>query len=177
MCSQAEPAGAACPEEGGWLAACSTKQSNSSQTACASVWHSRGSKTGRGPLWLNQTQVLCVSVFPHLQPLEASCLSRNLRLARSVLHGTGMQQALRDSWHHSGPAWLKASHLQPLEARCLSSSRLIFPAPTMHTATPSKDPPGSFSSASSAAAEETETAPEAMEVSARTRLPPVMACE
>lgn len=35
---------------------------------------------------------------------------------------------------------------------------------------------GSFSCASSAAALDTETAPEAMDVSARTRLPAVMAC-
>ena len=65
--------------------------------------------------------------------------------------------------------------VQPLDTRCLTSSRVILPAPTMQTRHPSKLPLGSFICASSAAAEETETAPDAMPVSVRTRFPAVIA--
>lgn len=73
-----------------------------------------------------------------------------------------------------GSVW--STHLQPLDAKCFNRSRDILPAPIMHTRTPSKLWEGSLSWASSAAAELTDTAPDDMEVSARTRLPPVMAC-
>ena len=66
--------------------------------------------------------------------------------------------------------------VHPFEARCLTSSRLIFPAPTMQTFESAKSCVGSLSWASSAAAEETDTAPEEIDVSARTLLPAVIAC-
>ena len=61
--------------------------------------------------------------------------------------------------------------LQPLLAKCLTSSLDILPAPMMHTLASAKLWLGSLSCASSAAAELTETAPEEMVVSVRTRLP------
>mmetsp|Transcript_3775 Transcript_3775/g.9533 ORF Transcript_3775/g.9533 Transcript_3775/m.9533 type:complete len:411 (-) Transcript_3775:678-1910(-) len=66
--------------------------------------------------------------------------------------------------------------LHPLDERCFTSSLDIFPAPTMHTRQSSKELEGSLSWASSAAALETETAPDAMSVSLRTRLPAWIAC-
>ena len=66
--------------------------------------------------------------------------------------------------------------VQPLETRCFTNSFDILPAPMMETRTFSQVLPGSFICASSAAADETDTAPVAMLVSLRTRLPAVMAC-
>mmetsp|Transcript_5265 Transcript_5265/g.17762 ORF Transcript_5265/g.17762 Transcript_5265/m.17762 type:complete len:386 (+) Transcript_5265:1948-3105(+) len=62
----------------------------------------------------------------------------------------------------------------PLEARCVSNRRDMVPAPTMVIEAPSKGRPSASSarmSASSEAALEMDTAPLAIEVSARTRLP------
>mmetsp|Transcript_16543 Transcript_16543/g.53987 ORF Transcript_16543/g.53987 Transcript_16543/m.53987 type:complete len:427 (+) Transcript_16543:6053-7333(+) len=64
-----------------------------------------------------------------------------------------------------------------LELKCFTSNRDILPAPTMHTLASSKLCVGSLSCASSAAALDTDTAPEAMVVSARTRLPALTAAE
>ena len=60
--------------------------------------------------------------------------------------------------------------------RCFTSSVDIFPAPTMATRASANVRLGSFIWQSSAAAELTDTAPLEMEVSARTRLPAVIAC-
>lgn len=64
----------------------------------------------------------------------------------------------------------------PFDSRCFTSSVLILPAPMMHTRAASQQLPGSFSCASSTAAEDTDTEPVEMDVSLRTRLPAVMAC-
>mmetsp|Transcript_11423 Transcript_11423/g.42320 ORF Transcript_11423/g.42320 Transcript_11423/m.42320 type:complete len:408 (+) Transcript_11423:67-1290(+) len=61
------------------------------------------------------------------------------------------------------------------DTRCFTRSLDMVPAPTIITRHPSKLPPGSFICTSSAAALLTETAPLAIEVSERTRLPAVMA--
>mmetsp|Transcript_8289 Transcript_8289/g.35169 ORF Transcript_8289/g.35169 Transcript_8289/m.35169 type:complete len:206 (-) Transcript_8289:595-1212(-) len=61
------------------------------------------------------------------------------------------------------------------DTRCLTNRRDIVPAPTIITRHPSKFPPGSFICTSSAAADDTETAPDAMDVSLRTRFPAVIA--
>mmetsp|Transcript_684 Transcript_684/g.2128 ORF Transcript_684/g.2128 Transcript_684/m.2128 type:complete len:206 (+) Transcript_684:600-1217(+) len=87
----------------------------------------------------------------------------------------------------SGNSCCSSSHLgmerlttvileQPLLNRCLTRSLDIFPAPTMRTEAPSKSPDGSLSWQSSAAAEDTETAPLAMSVSLLTLFPAWMAC-
>ena len=65
---------------------------------------------------------------------------------------------------------------QPLEARCFTRRRVILPAPMMQIRASLKQCVGSFIWHSSAAAEETETAPEAIDVSVRTRLPAWIAC-
>mmetsp|Transcript_8105 Transcript_8105/g.20475 ORF Transcript_8105/g.20475 Transcript_8105/m.20475 type:complete len:411 (+) Transcript_8105:239-1471(+) len=65
--------------------------------------------------------------------------------------------------------------VQRLDARCLTSRRLMVPAPTIITLHPSNEFPGSFICTSSAAADDTDTAPLAMLVSLRTRLPAVIA--
>ena len=62
------------------------------------------------------------------------------------------------------------------DSRCFTSRVDIFPAPTMATRASANVRLGSFIWQSSAAAELTDTAPLDMEVSARTRLPAVMAC-
>ena len=64
-----------------------------------------------------------------------------------------------------------------LDSRCLTSKVDIFPAPTIATRASAKLLLGSFIWQSSAAAELTETAPLEMEVSDRTLLPAVIACE
>mmetsp|Transcript_6178 Transcript_6178/g.17437 ORF Transcript_6178/g.17437 Transcript_6178/m.17437 type:complete len:341 (+) Transcript_6178:118-1140(+) len=66
--------------------------------------------------------------------------------------------------------------VHPLDCRCFTSSRVIFPAPMMQIRASLKSCEGSFIWHSSAAAEDTETAPLAMDVSVRTRFPAWMAC-
>mmetsp|Transcript_134632 Transcript_134632/g.327285 ORF Transcript_134632/g.327285 Transcript_134632/m.327285 type:complete len:206 (-) Transcript_134632:597-1214(-) len=61
------------------------------------------------------------------------------------------------------------------ETRCFTRSLDIVPAPTIITLHPSNEFPGSFICTSSAAAEDTDTAPDAIDVSLRTRFPAVIA--
>eukprot|EP00967_Tisochrysis_lutea_P080990 scaffold111516_cov19-Tisochrysis_lutea.AAC.1 len=65
---------------------------------------------------------------------------------------------------------------QPLLYRCFTNRVDILPAPMMHARASSQLCVGSLSWASSTAAELTDTEPVLMEVSARTRLPAVIAC-
>ena len=62
-----------------------------------------------------------------------------------------------------------------LDAKCFTKSLDMVPAPTMSTFTPSNDCAGSFICTNSAAADDTDTAPLAMDVSLRTRFPAVIA--
>mmetsp|Transcript_13620 Transcript_13620/g.42631 ORF Transcript_13620/g.42631 Transcript_13620/m.42631 type:complete len:274 (+) Transcript_13620:1003-1824(+) len=78
------------------------------------------------------------------------------------------------SCERSSPRLSRRTAVIPLDARCVSSSRDMVPAPTMQIDAPSKGRPSASSlriSASSAAADEIETAPFAIDVSERTRLP------
>lgn len=65
--------------------------------------------------------------------------------------------------------------VHPLESRCLTRSVDIFPAPIIHTRAFSNVLLGSFSLASSTAAELTDTLPLAIDVSVRTRFPATIA--
>mmetsp|Transcript_11333 Transcript_11333/g.31566 ORF Transcript_11333/g.31566 Transcript_11333/m.31566 type:complete len:366 (+) Transcript_11333:215-1312(+) len=98
---------------------------------------------------------------------------RNSSISASLMFASGKSAASSST----RPALLftMVISVHRLDTRCLTRRRDIVPAPTIITRHPSKELDGSFICTSSAAAEDTETAPDAMEVSDRTRLPAVIA--
>mmetsp|Transcript_2707 Transcript_2707/g.11022 ORF Transcript_2707/g.11022 Transcript_2707/m.11022 type:complete len:209 (+) Transcript_2707:2716-3342(+) len=98
---------------------------------------------------------------------------RNSSMSASLMFASG-----KSAWSSSTrPADLLTMviSVHRLDTRCLTRRRDMVPAPTIITRHPSNELDGSFICTSSAAAEDTETAPLAMDVSDRTRFPAVIA--